>query len=157
MATDRPPKRLLVVLGVLLVTLAGVVAYNLSGSEQAAPPAATSNPPRPTRGRQTPVTTAQELDLRIEALSQVKPAPEESDRNPFRFRPPPPPPAQKATPTEPEATTPPPPPPPPPLPPESPQAVATRPTTMATNSPWTHARLRMVAVLSFRWDPFGRA
>jgi hypothetical protein len=115
-ATDRVPRRPLIVLGVLLVTLAGLIVYNLDGSEQADPPAATSNPPRATRGRQ-PATTAQELDLRLETLSQVKPAPEESDRNPFRFRPPPPPPAPQAAPTEPVSTGPNPPPPPPQLPP----------------------------------------
>ena len=114
-ATNRVPKRPLIVLGVLLVTLAGLIVYNLDGSEQADPPAAASNPPRATRGRQ-PATTAQELDLKLETLSQVKPAPEESDRNPFRFRPPPPPPTPVQTaPKQPEGEVP--PPPPPPLPP----------------------------------------
>src|SRR4029450_736212 len=46
------------------------------------------------------------------------------------------------------------PPPPPPTPSsDSPQAVATRPTAMATSNPLIHARLRMVAVLSCRWAP----
>jgi hypothetical protein len=97
MATDRP-RRQFIVLGVLLVALAGLIVYNLDGSQQAAAPATTSNAPRPQRGRQAPATTAEALDLRIESLSQAKPAPEESDRNPFRFRPPPPPPAPKSLP-----------------------------------------------------------
>ncbi len=100
-AISRVARRPLIVLGVLLVTLAGLIVYNLDGSEQADPPAATSNPPRATRGRQ-PATTAQELDLRLETLSQVKPAPEESDRNPFRFRPPPPPPTPREKPAPPK-------------------------------------------------------
>jgi hypothetical protein len=117
-ATDRAPRQMFIVLGVLLVTLAGLIVYNLDGSEQADPPAATSNPPRAaTRGRPAPATAAQELDLRLETLSQVKPAPEESDRNPFRFRPPPPPPAPKKAPPQPEEVGPEPPPQPPPLPP----------------------------------------
>ena len=75
MATDRP-RRQFIVLGVLLVGLAGLIVYNLDGSQQAAAPA--SNAPRPQRGRQAPATTAEALDLRIESLSQAKPAPEES-------------------------------------------------------------------------------
>jgi hypothetical protein len=107
-ATNRVPRRPLIVLGVLFVTLAGLIVYNLDGSEQADTPAATSNPPRATRGRQ-PATTAQALDLKLETLSQVKPAPEESDRNPFRFRPapPPPPPVQKPAPPQPTVEVPP--------------------------------------------------
>jgi hypothetical protein len=116
MATDRP-RRQFIVLGVLLVALAGLIVYNLDGSQQAAVPAQTSNPPRPQRGRQPPATTAEALDLRIESLSQAKPAPEESDRNPFRFRPPPPPPSAAAPETLPEVEPPVGPPPEPQLPP----------------------------------------
>jgi hypothetical protein len=119
MATDRAPKRQFIVLAVLLVALAGLIVYNLDGSEQADPPAATSNPSRTTRGRQAPPTPAEELDLRIETLSQARPAPEESDRNPFRFLPPPPPPPPPTSRTEPGVevpTGPPPVPPPPPIP-----------------------------------------
>jgi hypothetical protein len=119
MATDRGPRRQFIILGLLLVTLAGLIVYNLDGSEKAAPPVVSSNPPRPTRGRQQPATTAEELDLRIETLSQAKPAPEESDRNPFRFRPAAPPPQASRTLPEVEAPVekgPEPPPPPPPIP-----------------------------------------
>lgn len=117
MGIERAPKRQLIVLGVLLVTLAGVVVYNLNGSEPATPAPTTSNPPRPTRGRQAPTTPAEALDLRLDALSQGKPAPEESDRNPFRFRPAPPPPAPPAPKGPPPESVDPTPPPPPPLPP----------------------------------------
>ncbi|MGH9330920.1 MAG: hypothetical protein ACRD09_10785 [Vicinamibacterales bacterium] len=112
MAIERVAKRQLVVLGVLLVTLAGVVVYNLNGSEPAEPAPPSSNPPRvATRGRQAPATPAEELDLRLETLSAGKPAPEESDRNPFRFRPAPAPPVPR--PPVPTEITPPGPPPPP--------------------------------------------
>jgi hypothetical protein len=117
MATNWVPRPQFIVLGVLLVAIAGLIVYNLDGSQQAAAPTTTSNAPRPTRGRQTPPTTAEELDLRIESLSQAKPAPEESDRNPFRFRPPPPPPSAANRPSPPVEEiekgpeTPPPPPP----------------------------------------------
>jgi hypothetical protein len=120
MAIERLPRRQLIVLGVLLVTLAGVVVYNLNGSEPepAAPAPSSSNPPRPAaRGRQAPATTADELDVRVETLTAGRPAPEVSDRNPFRFRPAPPPPAPKGPPPEPVAPEPSGPPPPPPLPP----------------------------------------
>jgi hypothetical protein len=118
MATDRSSRRQVIVLGLLLVILAGLIVYNLDGSEQAAPPAASSNPSRPTRGRQAPATTAQALDLRIETLSEAKPAPEDGDRNPFRFRPPPQPRTDRTVrPVEvPDSTEPPQPPPPPPIP-----------------------------------------
>jgi hypothetical protein len=114
MATERAPRRQFVVLGALLLTLAVVVVYNLNGSEPADAPGPTSNNPRQaTRGRQE---TAQGLNLRLESLNQGKPAPEESDRNPFRFRPPPAPPPPRTVEKEPDPG-PPLAPPPPTLPP----------------------------------------
>lgn len=122
MATDGVPKRQLLILGLLLVTLAAVVAYTLGGDEPAAPA-----PPASNRQRGRPLAAngsaalppEQALDVRIEALSAAKPEPGEAERNPFRFRPKPPPPAPKPEPAaRPVPTNPEPPPgPPPPTPP----------------------------------------
>jgi hypothetical protein len=121
MATDRLPKRQLLILGLLLVTLAAVVAYTLGGDEPATPAAPASNRQRGRaagNGSQA-LPPEQALDIRIETLSEAKPEPGEAERNPFRFRPKPPPAAP--APPRPQSVDPPPPPvppgPPPPVPP----------------------------------------
>lgn len=122
MATDRIPKRQILILGLLLVTLAAVVAYTLSGDEPAAPAAPASNRQRgrPAVNGGATLPPEQALDVRIETLSAAKPEPGEAERNPFRFRPKPPPPTP-APPPQPapppvEPPGPPPPAPPPPIP-----------------------------------------
>jgi hypothetical protein len=90
-----------------------------------------SNPPREQRkpaahtagGRGTTGTQASDLDVRLDALKQPPPQPEDASRNPFRFyvKPPPPPPPPKPVVTPPPPAVdpnapPPPPPPPPPIP-----------------------------------------
>ena len=116
MATERSRRRQLVILGSLLVLLIAVLVYNLNGSEPAANGSTASNPQRNRAPGQAQLTPAEELDIRLDSLTEEKPEPQGASRNPFRFRPPPPPPAPKAdippVPVEPQG-----PPPPPPLPP----------------------------------------
>jgi hypothetical protein len=116
MATERSRRRQLVILGGLLVLLIAVLVYNLNGSEPAATGSTASNPQRNRAPGQAQLTPAEELEIRLELLTEEKPEPQDASRNPFRFRPPPPPPAPKAdvppVPVEPQG-----PPPPPPLPP----------------------------------------
>jgi hypothetical protein len=116
MATERSRRRQLVILGGLLVLLIAVLVYNLNGSEPAANGSTASNRQRNRAPGQAQLTPAEELDIRLESLTDEKPGPQNASRNPFRFRPPPPPPAPKAdlpaVSAEPSG-----PPPPPPLPP----------------------------------------
>ena len=118
MATERGRRRQLVILGGLFVLLIAVLVYNLNGSEPAANGSTASNP-QGNRNRapgQAQLTPAEELDIRLESLTEEKPEPQGASRNPFRFRPPPSPPAPTENvapvPVEPQG-----PPPPPPLPP----------------------------------------
>lgn len=126
-AALRRPRPLLLV--VLAVSLAALVVYLLWPA--AARPSGPSNPPREQR-RQASATAGQNatlgpLDVRLEALREPRPAPEEAARNPFRFYvkpPPPPPPPPKPVVTPPPTQlhpgdpgyVPPAPPPPPPIP-----------------------------------------
>jgi hypothetical protein len=75
-----------------------VLVYNLKGSQPAADGPPTSNTQRNgSRGSRNELTPAQELDVRLEALTASRPDPQAAERNPFRFRPAPPPP-EPATP-----------------------------------------------------------
>lgn len=120
------------VLAGLLVVLAAVLAWQLwpaspGGSGTARPGAAASTPPA---GKSNvSVSEAERLDVRLERLSGARQEPQESGRDPFRFRPaaPPPPPPAPPSPVGPGGgrgsdagggdgmQAPPPPPPPPPI------------------------------------------
>jgi hypothetical protein len=105
-------------LGVLAVTLVGLVAYWMwPASPPALPAAQPAARARTTgRGNAQPVSP-EDLKVKLEALETKRADPGEVERNPFRFRPPPAPPAP---PTPPPSSTPPPvalPPQPPPIPP----------------------------------------
>lgn len=115
MATERVPKRQILILGLLLVSLAAVVAYTLGGDKPAAPAAPASNRQRgrPAANGGEALPPEQALDVRIDLLTAAKPEPGAAERNPFRFRPKPPPPAP-APEAPPQEVTPPAPPPPPP-------------------------------------------
>ena len=98
-----------VILGLALVTLAGVLLFTMWPSATPAP--APSNHPR---AQQKPVATSAsggpgELQVRLDALEQPPPEPGDDGRNPFRFYVPPPPPPKPAPPP---VVVPPPPPPP---------------------------------------------
>jgi len=80
----------LLVLVALLVGLAGVLVYSFRPS--ASPGAAPSNQPREQPRPAGTSTTAEDLDVRLEALKQQPAEPGEATRNPFRFYVPPPPP-----------------------------------------------------------------
>jgi hypothetical protein len=117
-ATRRPRKLLLVLLGILAV---GFVVVSLRDST--GPATQSSNPGRPAQqSGKAEKLDPDELDVRLEALKQTPPQPDEIGRNPFRFKP-------KAAPTPPPTAMgsgrgvkpgPPPPPPPPPGPPPIP-------------------------------------
>ena len=98
MATERSRRRQLVVLGGLLVLLVAVLVYNLNGSEPAANGSTASNPQRNRAPGQAQLTPAEELDIRLESLTEAKPEPQDASRNPFRFRPPPAPPPPPSSP-----------------------------------------------------------
>ena len=117
MATERSRRRQLVILGGLLVLLVAVLVYNLNGSEPAANGSTASNPQRNRAPGQAQLTQAEELDIRLESLTEAKPEPQGASRNPFRFRPPPPPPESPKAALPPVSVEPQGPPPPPPLPP----------------------------------------
>ena len=80
-------RRELILLSVLLVILAGVLAYN----RQAEPVAARgTSPTRSTAASRAAggQAVAPEVDLvRLDALERARPEPESAGRNPFRFRP----------------------------------------------------------------------
>ena len=111
----RPRTSLLVLLGVVV---AGFVVMSLRDSTE--PVVQTSNPSRPSQQQAAAEKLdPEELDVRLEALKQPPPQPDETGRNPFRFKP-------KAAPVLPPTRPPgdkgvkpgpPPPPPPPPTPP----------------------------------------
>ena len=108
---------LLVLLGVLAVAL---LVMRFTGST--APDPVASNQPRAPQAPagEVPVNLST-LDVRLESLAGERPAPGESERNPFRFQPkaaPPAPPPRTESRPRPEVeipTGPPPPPPPPPI------------------------------------------
>jgi hypothetical protein len=116
--SKRPRPILLVLLGVLV---AAVLFMQLGGGSTG-PGAPASNPPRAqqqTAAGERAVDPSK-LDVHLEALSEQRPEPGESERNPFRFQPKAPPPAPAPPPTaiKPPVevpTGPPPPPPPPPI------------------------------------------
>lgn len=100
----RPRTSLLVLLGMVLV-VAAVVTLR----DSADPVTPTSNPRRPQQqaAGEKPLDPA-ELDVRLEALKDPPPSPDNTERNPFRFRPkppPPPPPGTRDTPIAPPLAT----------------------------------------------------
>ena len=105
-------RSLLVLLGVVV---AGFALMTLRNS--ADPVGQTANPVRPaqqTAAAQKEKLNPEELDVRLEALKQTPPQPDETGRNPFRFKPKPPPPLPPPPKTTKSVTPGPPPPPPPP-------------------------------------------
>jgi hypothetical protein len=118
---QRPRTSLLVALAVTVVL--AFVAWRMGASNEPAGGATVaSNAARPTaqgQGASGAIDPAM-LAVDIEALEAERPAPGDSERNPFRFQPkaPPPPPEDAPVRPLPQAPTgPPPPPPPPPVPP----------------------------------------
>jgi hypothetical protein len=119
-ASTRPRSWLLILLGIAVVA---VLVMKLGGSATPTPPP--SNPARPAttaRGAETQLDPAA-LDVRLEALTDARPAPRDVGRNPFRFEPKPPPEPVSGRSGTPGANVPPPgpmlppaPPPPPPIP-----------------------------------------
>jgi hypothetical protein len=112
----RPRTALLVLLGVVV---AGFVVMSLRDSAE--PVVQTSNPSRPSQQAAAEKLDPEALDVRLEALKQPPPQPDETGRNPFRFKPkaapvvpPTRPPSDKGV--KPGPPVPPPPPPPPPIP-----------------------------------------
>jgi hypothetical protein len=104
MATKRSRTLVLVL---VLVALAGA----LLAQRQWGPPARTSAAPstvQATRGAggPAPKTTSSVADLKIDELSEPRPAPLGADRNPFRFRPKPPPPPPPTPPPTPNVQVP---------------------------------------------------
>jgi hypothetical protein len=79
----RPRTVLLVLLGIVLILAAAMTLR-----ESAAPPPPTSNPGRAAQQQRAGerLDPAQ-LDVRLEALQAEKPAPDDAERNPFRFQP----------------------------------------------------------------------
>jgi hypothetical protein len=105
------------VLILLAVAVAALIVYVMWPA--AAKPAAPSNSPRGQRkqaGTEGTTGTPASLEVRLDALKQPPPAPEEAGRNPFRFYvpppPPPPPPPRTLGPSDKGYVAPPPPPPP---------------------------------------------
>ncbi len=112
-----------VVLGVLLVALAGVIYYEWqAGLESPAPGPAAGSAAAARSGRAAPGRPPAVPQVKIDALGAPRPEPTVAERNPFRFevKAPPPPPTPPRPVAEnrppPEATGPPAPPPPPPIP-----------------------------------------
>jgi hypothetical protein len=118
-STGTPPRRprtfLLVLLGLVLVVAA---AMTLRQSAAPAPPA--SNPGRTAQQPAGERLDPAQLDVRLDVLQADKPAPDNAERNPFRFQPkaaPPGPRPRSAEEPPPEVIPDPGPPPPPPTPP----------------------------------------
>ncbi len=125
MPEPKPQQRSrVVILGIVLVVLAGVLVYTWRPA--ASPPAGPSNQ---TRDQRKPATTTatgpSDLTVKLDELKAAPPEPGEKNRNPFRFYvpPPPPPPPPPPRPRVPQPgdkdyVVPPPPltPPPPPIP-----------------------------------------
>jgi hypothetical protein len=78
----RPRTALLVLLGVVA---AGFVVMSLRDSAE--PVVQTSNPSRPSQQAAAEKLDPEELDVRLEALKHPPPQPDETGRNPFRFKP----------------------------------------------------------------------
>ena len=88
--SGRPRTSLLVLLGIAIVAFAMTTMR-----DSADPEPQTSNPGRPRQqATVSPRVGAGDLDLQLERLKETPPAPDDTDRNPFRFQPkaPPPPP-----------------------------------------------------------------
>jgi hypothetical protein len=117
---QRPRLSLLIALGVVAVL--AFVAWRMGSPSPAAPAPVASNSPGPTTpGKPNSPIDPSMLEVDLEALEAERPAPGDSERNPFRFQPkaapPPPPTSVEERPEVAEPTGPPPPPPPPPVPP----------------------------------------
>jgi hypothetical protein len=84
--SQRPRPWLLAMLGTLIVV--AVVYWQWPAASPAALP---SNQAAPRPAQQQPANARGSLDVRLEALKQPAPEPNEADRNPFRFQPKPPP------------------------------------------------------------------
>ena len=105
----RPRPLLLILLGVVVLA---ALMMNFFGSAGPAGPA--SPPPRAAqeKGGETAKIDPAALDVKLEALAGEKPAPPDTERNPFRFKPkpvpppPPPPPPSSFKPTSPEGAAP---------------------------------------------------
>jgi hypothetical protein len=113
----RPRTSLLVLLGIVLAVAAVMTLRNSAG-----PAVTTSNPGRPPQQAAADKLDPAQLDVKLERLQETLPAPDDTERNPFRFRPkapPPPPPGPRNGLGELKPVAPPPPPPPqgpPPIP-----------------------------------------
>jgi hypothetical protein len=85
----RPRTSLLVLLGIVLVG-AGIYTFR----DSADPAALASNPRRPQAqaGGGERQLDPKQLEVKLEALKEEQPSPDDTERNPFRFRPKPPPP-----------------------------------------------------------------
>lgn len=87
MPTERNPRRLTLLAGLLLV-LAGIITTSVVRRQTAVDSAASSNSATArsgeTRNQQTAVKSAEAVKL--EALKMSRPDPVEGERNPFRFR-----------------------------------------------------------------------
>ena len=115
-SSRRPRTWLLVVLGVAVTALVAYWMWPVS----APAPVQTSTRPRANRpgAAASDRVTADDLNVKLEALEAKRADPGEAARNPFRFKPPPaPPPPPKAASLPPPVQTPIGPPPPPPIPP----------------------------------------
>jgi hypothetical protein len=117
--TQRPRTALLVLLAIVVLVFVAMRMRNTTGPAAQSP--AASNPARPGADgqRNQPIDPSQ-LAVELELLEAERPAPGDSERNPFRFQPkpsPPPPPDPTPQPEASVPTGPPPPPPPPPVPP----------------------------------------
>ena len=84
----RPRTSLLVLLGIVLVAAAVVTLRNSAG-----PAVTTSNPGRPPQQAAADKLDPAQLDVKLERLQETLPSPDDTERNPFRFRPKAPPPA----------------------------------------------------------------
>jgi hypothetical protein len=95
-SSRRPRTSLLVLLGIVL---AGAAMVTLR-QDAAGPAAPTSNPGRPQQQARGAAFQPEQLDVKIEALSQAAAQPDDTDRNPFTFRPKAPPPRPPAPPND---------------------------------------------------------
>jgi hypothetical protein len=84
-----------ILLGMLVVTLIGVLVWTMGGEDPASSPAAPSNPAQ--RAARAGEASTEVAGLRLEALKAEREQLQEAERNPFRFRPKPPPPPPPVT------------------------------------------------------------
>lgn len=84
----RPRTSLLVLLGIVLV---GAGIYTFRDSADPAAPASNPRRPQAQAGGERQLDPKQ-LEVKLEALKEEQPSPDDTERNPFRFRPKPPPP-----------------------------------------------------------------